>query len=147
MQLVKNNFMKTTHSRQHQQFPSIKQLVEGWVITLTMQTKVTIIVVSICKKKGKVLIDMLLVEDTCQPARLKNNRVEPVKSIRYSLFRPRLVLKGEFVGSKEFYPMHLPRQKVGLGGQVDQGLVVSKDSGMLAINIGPPLLDGHNVFQ
>ena len=43
--------------------------------------------------------------------------------------------------------MHLPGQKVGLGGQVGQGPVVSKDSVMLAINIGTPFLDGHNDFQ
>ena len=73
-----------------------------------MQMKMTIIVVSICKKRGEVLIDMLLVGDTCQPARLDNNRVELAKSIRHSHFRPRPVLKGEFVGSKEFHPTHLP---------------------------------------
>ena len=72
-----------------------------------MKTKVTIIAVSMCKKRGEVLIDMLLVGDMCQPAKFKNNRVEPAKSIRHSCFRPRLVLKGEFVGSKEFYPTHL----------------------------------------
>ena len=36
---------------------------------------------------------------------------------------------------------------MGLDGQVGQGPVVSKDSGMLAINIGPLFLDGHNDFQ
>ena len=51
---------------------------------------------------------MLLVGDACQPDRFKNNRVELAKSIRHSCFRPRLVLKGEFVGSKEFHPTHLP---------------------------------------
>ena len=43
--------------------------------------------------------------------------------------------------------MHLLGQKMGLGGQVGQGPVVSKDLGMLAINIGPPFLDGHNDCQ
>ena len=90
---------------------------------------------------------MLLAGDTCQPARVENNRVEPAKSIGHSHIRPRPVLKGEFVGSKEFYPMHLQGQKVGLGGQVGQGPVVSKDSDMLAINIGPPFIDGHNDCQ
>ena len=108
MQLAKDNFVKTTHTRQYQIFLSMQQLVEGWVITLTMQTKVTIIAASTCNKRGKVLIDMLLVGDTCQPARFKNNRVEPAKSIRHSHFRPRPVLKAEFVGSKEFHPTHLP---------------------------------------
>ena len=107
MQLVKDNSVKTTHSRQHQQFPSMQQLVEGWVITLTMQTKVAIIAVSTCNKSGEVLIDMLLVGDTSQPARFENNRVEPAKSIRDSSFRARAVLKCEFVQSKEFHPMHL----------------------------------------
>ena len=46
-------------------------------------------------------------------ARIKNNRVELAKSIRHSSFRPRPVLKGEFVGSKEFHPMHFLGQKVG----------------------------------
>ena len=117
------------------------------MITLTTQTKVTIIVASMCNKRGEVLIDMLLVGDTCQPARFKNNRVGPAKSIRPSSFRPRPVLKAEFVGSKEFYPTHLPGQKVGFGGQVDQGPVVNKNSGMLAINVGPPLFNGYNYFQ
>ena len=61
MQLAKHNFAKTTHSRQYQQFLSMQQLVEGWVITLTTQTKMTIIAASMCKKRGEVLIDMLLV--------------------------------------------------------------------------------------
>ena len=147
MQLVKDNFVKTTYSRQYQQFLTMQKFVEGCVITLTMQTKVAIIAESMCNEKGKVLIDMLLVGDTCQPARFENNKVNLSKSIRHSSFRPRLVLKGEFVRSKEFHPTHLLGQKVGLGGQVGQGLVVSKDSGMLAINIGPPLLDSHNFFQ
>ena len=147
MQLAKHDFVKTTHNSQYQKFPSMQQLVEGWVITLTIQMKVTIIVASMCKKTGEVLINMLLAGDTCQAARFENNKVEPAKSIRYSRFRPRPVLKGEFVGSKEFHPMHLPGRKVGLGGQVGQGPVVSKDSVMLAINIGPPFLDGHNDFQ
>ena len=147
MPLKKENFAKTTHSRQYQQFLSIQQLVEGWVITLTMQRKITIIAMSMCKKRGEVLINMLLVGDTCQPARFKNNRVEPAKSIRHSRLRPRLVLKGEFVVSKEVHPMHLLGQKVGLGGQVGQGPVVSKDVVMLTINIGPPLLYGHNYCQ
>ena len=107
-----------------------------------MQTKVAIIAVNMRNKRDEVLINMLLAGDTCQPARFKSNRVEPAKSISYSSFRPRLVLKAEFVGSKEFYPMHLPGQKVGLGGPV-----VSKDSGMLAINIGPPLFNGHRYYQ
>ena len=78
------------------------------MITLTTQTKMTIIAVSMCKKRGEVLINMLLVGDTCQPARFENNRVELAKSIRHSCFRPTLLLKGEFVLSKEFYPTHLP---------------------------------------
>ena len=94
MQLAKDIFVKTTHSRQYQQFPSMQQLVEGWVITLTMQTKMNIIAMSICKKRGEVLINMLLAGDMCQPARFENNRVKPAKSIRHSRFRPRLVLKG-----------------------------------------------------
>ena len=117
------------------------------MITLTPQTKMTIITVSTCKKRGEVLIKMLLVGDTCQPARFNNNRMEPAMSIRHIHFRARLVLKGEFVLSKDFHPMHLPGRKMGLGGQVGQGPVVSKDSGMLAINIGPPFLDGHNDCQ
>ena len=68
----------------------------------------TIIAVSMCKKRGEVLINMLLVGDTCQPARFKNSRVEPAKIIRHSHFRSRPVLKGEFVLSKEFHPMYLP---------------------------------------
>ena len=114
------------------------------MIILTMQTKMTIIAASTCSKRGEVLINTLLVGDTCQPARFENNGVNPAKSISHSRFRPRLVLKGEFVLSKEFYPMHLPGRKMGLGSQVGQGLVVSKDSSMLAINIGPPFLNGHN---
>ena len=97
MQLIKNNFMKTTHSRQHQKLPSMKQLVEGWVTTLTMQIKMTVIVVSMCNKSGKVLIDMLLVQDTCQTARFKNNRVELAKTIGDSNFRAKAVLKCKFV--------------------------------------------------
>ena len=134
---AKHNFAKTTHKRQYQQFLSMQQLVEGWVITLTTQTKMTIIAASTCKKRGEVLINMLLVGDMCQPARFENNRVELAKSIRHSHLRPRPVLKGEFVLSKEFHPTHLLGRKMGLGGQVGQGPVVSKDSGMLAINIGP----------
>ena len=64
MQLVKENFTKTTHIRQYQQLPSMQQLVEGWVITLTTQTKVTNIAVSTCNKRGEVLINMLLAGDT-----------------------------------------------------------------------------------
>ena len=147
MQLAKENFMKTTYSRQYQQFPSMKKLVEGWVITLTMQTKVTIIAASMCKKRGEVLNAMLLAGDMCQPARFENNRVELAKSIRHSGFRPRLVLNGEFVGSNEFHLTHLLGRKVGLVRQVGQGPVVSKDSCMLAINMGPLFLDSHNNFQ
>ena len=84
MQLAKYNFVKTTLSRQYQQFLSMQQLVEGWVITLTTQMKMTIIAASMCNKRGEVLINMLLVGDTCQPARFKNNRVELAKSIRNS---------------------------------------------------------------
>ena len=112
-----------------------------------MQTKMTIIAASMCKKRGEVLINMLLAGGMCQSARFKNNRVEPAKSIRHSCFRPRLVVKGEFVLSKECHPMHLPERKMGLGGQVGQGPLVGMDSGMLAINIGPLFLDGHNNFQ
>ena len=107
----------------------------------------TIIVASTCKKRGEDLINMLWVGDMCQPAGFENNRVELAKSIRHSHFRPRLVLKGEFVLSKEFHPTHLLGRKVGLGVQVGQWLVVSKDSGMLAINIGPPFIDSHNDCQ
>ena len=80
MQLAKHNFAKSTHSRQYQQFPSMQQLVEGWVITLTTQTKMTIIAVSTCKKRGEVLINMLLVGDTCQPARFESNRVDQLRA-------------------------------------------------------------------
>ena len=111
MQLAKENFMKNTHSRQKQKLTGMNQLVEGWVITLNTQMKVTIIAASMCKKRGEVLIDMLLVGDICQPARFENNRVDLAKSIRHSHFRPRLVLKGEFAGSKEFHPMHLLGQR------------------------------------
>ena len=60
IQLAKDNSVQTTHSRKYQKFPSMQQLVEGWVITLTIQMKVTIIVASMCKKTGEVLINMLL---------------------------------------------------------------------------------------
>ena len=50
MQLSKDSFAETTHSRQYQQFSSMQQLVEGWVITLNVQTEVTIIAVSMCNK-------------------------------------------------------------------------------------------------
>ena len=63
------------------------------MITLTTQTKVTIIAVSMCKKRGEVPIDMLLVGDTCQPARFESNKVELAKSVRHSNFRPGVVLK------------------------------------------------------
>ena len=147
MQVTKDKFTKTTHIRQYQQFLSTQQLVEGWVITLITQTKGTIIAASTCNKRGEILIYMLLAGDTCQPAGFKNSRVELAKSIRHSSFKPRPVLKGEFVVSKEFYPTYLPGQKVGLGGQMGQGPEVSKDSGMLAINIGLPLLGGHNYYH
>ena len=75
----------------------------------------TIIAASMCKKRGEVLINMLLVGDMCQPARFENNRVEPAKSIRHSRFRPRLVLKGEFVGSKRILSNILARVKGGVG--------------------------------
>ena len=97
MKLTKDNFMKTTHHRKHQQFFSIQQLVEGWVITLTIQMKVTVIAVRTCNKVSEVLIDMLLERDMCQLARFKKNKVDPAKIIRYSSFRARVVLKCEFV--------------------------------------------------
>ena len=100
MQLTKDNFVKTTHSRQHQKFPSMQKLVESWLITLTMQSKVTIIAASICNNSGEILIYMLLVGDTCQPARFKNNRVDLAKIIRDSRLRAREVLKIEFVRNK-----------------------------------------------
>ena len=82
-----------------------------------MQMKVTIIAVSMCKKRGEVLINMLLLGDMCQPARFENNRVELAKSIRHSHFGPRLVLIGEFIGSKKFdIPSNaLARAKGGVG--------------------------------
>ena len=64
-----------------------------------MQTKVTSITMSMCNKRGKVLINMLLVGDMCQPAGFENNRVKLAKSINHSSFRPRPVLKGEFVAT------------------------------------------------
>ena len=146
MQLMKNNFVKTTHTRQHNQFLSMQQLVAGWVITLTTKIKENVIAASICNKSDEVLINMLLVGDTYQPDRFGNNRVKPAKSIRNNSFRTRVVFKCEFVRSKKFYPTNLLGRKVGLGKQVGQWLVVSNDSGVLAIYIWLPLLNGYNYF-
>ena len=61
-----------------------------------MQMKVTVIAGSTCNKSGEVLIVILLAGDIYQPARFKNNRVEPAKSIRDSSFKAKVVLKYEF---------------------------------------------------
>ena len=77
------------------------------MITLHMQTKVTIIAVSMGNKSGEVLINMLLVGDICQLDRFEKNRGEPAKNIRYTSFRARVVLKCEFVQSKDFHPVRV----------------------------------------
>ena len=87
---------------------------------------------------------MLLVLYSMQLARLKDHSMQTTQSIRETPLFTQLVLKGQFIGGKEFHPMNLVRRWVGLCWQFYEGVMIHQHTSAVAIKVRMLLLDGHN---